>query len=86
MAGAITIFMCLATASRPVTEPGDVPPAGCQYSATEPAGGLVPLPAMSAQPMTVLPRPVTMRASLLMNAAYFGALSSEAGTSSPPRS
>src|SRR6516165_3240608 len=85
LAGAITIFMCLSTASRPVTEPGDLPPAGCQYSATEPAGGLVPLPAMSAQPMTVLPRLVTRPASLLMKAAYFAGDSSDAGTSSPPR-
>ncbi len=82
----MTIFMCLATACRPVTEAADFPPAGCQYSATEPAGSRVPWPAMSAQPMTVLPRPVTIGASELMKAAYFGALSSELGTSSPPRS
>src|SRR5215472_2155980 len=86
LAGAITIFMPFCTACVAVIVPLADPDAGFQYSATEGAVRLVPVPAMSAQPMTVLPWPWTMPASVLMNEVYWVWLSSDVGTSSPPTS
>src|ERR1700751_3500957 len=78
--------MPLATASVAVTVPGSEPDAGFQYSATDGLLMSVPGPAMSAQPITVLPSAWMMPASSLMNSAYCDLLSSVDGTSSPPRS
>jgi hypothetical protein len=78
--------MPFATASVAVMVPLVDPDAGFQYSATDGPARLVPDPAMSAQPMTVLPWPCTIPASWLMNEAYWDWLSSAVGTSSPPMS
>src|SRR5215469_15840463 len=86
LAGAITIFMPFCTASVAVMVPLVDPDAGFQYSATDGPERLVPVPAMSAQPITVLPCPWTEDASVLMNEAYRAWLSSVEGTSSPPTS
>jgi hypothetical protein len=82
----MTSFMCFATASVAVSEPDAEPDAGFQYSATEPRGTWVPAPAMSAQPMTVLPRPLTMPLSVFTSLAYRSWVRVVLGTSSPPMS
>src|SRR6266566_9693562 len=82
----MTIFMPFCTASLPMMASAEDPEAGFQYSATDGPVRSVPGPAISAQPMTVLPPASAMPASLLTNDAYCGWLSSVDGTSSPPRS
>src|SRR5919197_6483470 len=68
-AGDITSFMPLATAFRAVMVPGPPPDEVDQYCAIEPTGGVMPSPEISAQPITVLPWPVTMPDSRLTSAA-----------------
>src|SRR5215469_3305624 len=86
LAGAITTLMPFCTASVAVMVPLADPAAGFQYSATDGPARFVPGPAMSAQPMTVLPWPWMVPASSFMNEAYWDWLSSVVGTSSPPTS